>query len=67
VFPDVVCVDVSAALRLLVAGSDDGVVAVWSLVDKQLVHALQGHTGQSDRTLKPHQCKDGGGNSSISR
>ncbi|XP_072244931.1 NACHT domain- and WD repeat-containing protein 1 [Leuresthes tenuis] len=41
---DVVCVEVSAALRLLVAGSDGGVVAVWSLVDRQLVHALQGHT-----------------------
>ncbi|XP_075340638.1 NACHT domain- and WD repeat-containing protein 1 [Odontesthes bonariensis] len=41
---DVLCLDVSAALRLLVAGSEDGVVAVWSLVDKQLVHTLQGPT-----------------------
>uniref|UniRef100_A0A3B4G6G6 NACHT and WD repeat domain containing 1 n=1 Tax=Pundamilia nyererei TaxID=303518 RepID=A0A3B4G6G6_9CICH len=34
-------------LRLLVAGSDDGVVEVWSMLDKQLVHTLLGHTGES--------------------
>lgn len=33
--------------ELLVAGSDDGVVAVWSLADQLLVHSLLGHTGQS--------------------
>uniref|UniRef100_UPI0037E90AD6 NACHT domain- and WD repeat-containing protein 1 n=1 Tax=Semicossyphus pulcher TaxID=241346 RepID=UPI0037E90AD6 len=41
----VLCMDVSVEAELLVAGSDDGVVAVWSLTDHQLVHSLQGHTG----------------------
>uniref|UniRef100_A0A3B4VFH5 NACHT and WD repeat domain containing 1 n=1 Tax=Seriola dumerili TaxID=41447 RepID=A0A3B4VFH5_SERDU len=41
----VLCVDVSVEAELLVAGSDDGVVAVWSLSDQQLVHTLLGHTG----------------------
>ncbi|XP_074523717.1 NACHT domain- and WD repeat-containing protein 1 [Halichoeres trimaculatus] len=41
----VLCVDVSVEAELLVAGSDDGVVAVWSLADQQLIHCLQGHTG----------------------
>uniref|UniRef100_A0A3P8RP91 NACHT and WD repeat domain containing 1 n=1 Tax=Amphiprion percula TaxID=161767 RepID=A0A3P8RP91_AMPPE len=40
----VVCVDISTEMKLLVAGSDDGVVAVWSLADKQLIHTLLGHT-----------------------
>ncbi|XP_044216744.1 LOW QUALITY PROTEIN: NACHT domain- and WD repeat-containing protein 1 [Thunnus albacares] len=40
----VLCVDVSLEAELLVAGSDEGVVAVWSLADKQLIHTLQGHT-----------------------
>ncbi|XP_035800842.2 NACHT domain- and WD repeat-containing protein 1 isoform X1 [Amphiprion ocellaris] len=40
----VVCVDISTEMKLLVAGSDDGVVAVWSLADKQLRHTLLGHT-----------------------
>uniref|UniRef100_A0A3Q3BE57 NACHT and WD repeat domain containing 1 n=1 Tax=Kryptolebias marmoratus TaxID=37003 RepID=A0A3Q3BE57_KRYMA len=43
-----VCVDVSAAVQLLVSGSEEGVVVVWSLVDYQLVHTLLGHTGESD-------------------
>ncbi|KAL7396393.1 hypothetical protein ABVT39_005119 [Epinephelus coioides] len=41
----VLCVDVSVEAELLVAGSDDGAVAVWSLVDQQLLHSLLGHTG----------------------
>ncbi|KAG7513905.1 NACHT domain-containing and WD repeat-containing 1 [Solea senegalensis] len=41
----VLCLDVSLEAELLVAGSDEGVVAVWSLVDQQLVHTLLGHTG----------------------
>ncbi|XP_040896943.1 NACHT domain- and WD repeat-containing protein 1 [Toxotes jaculatrix] len=41
----VLCVDVSVEAELLVAGSDDGVVEVWSLRDQQLVHNLLGHTG----------------------
>lgn len=45
VFPGVVCVEVSVAADLLVAGSDDGRMAVWSLTDLQLVHSLFGHTG----------------------
>lgn len=40
--------DVSVEAELLLAGSDDGVVAVWSLVDQQLIHFLLGHTGQSE-------------------
>ncbi|KAM7387824.1 hypothetical protein PAMP_024037 [Pampus punctatissimus] len=40
----VLCVDVSLEAELLVAGSDEGVMAVWSLADKQLMHTLQGHT-----------------------
>uniref|UniRef100_A0A3Q3GWF9 Neurobeachin beta-propeller domain-containing protein n=1 Tax=Labrus bergylta TaxID=56723 RepID=A0A3Q3GWF9_9LABR len=35
--------DVSVA-ELLVTGSDDGVIAVWSLADQQLVYSLIGHT-----------------------
>lgn len=42
--------DVSTVVRLLVSGSDEGVVAVWSLVDNQLLHALLGHTGGSNRS-----------------
>eukprot|EP00066_Takifugu_rubripes_P010060 XP_003977567.2 PREDICTED: NACHT and WD repeat domain-containing protein 1 [Takifugu rubripes] len=41
----VVCVEVSVAADLLVAGSDDGRMAVWNLTDRQLVHSLFGHTG----------------------
>ncbi|XP_078101592.1 NACHT domain- and WD repeat-containing protein 1-like [Sander vitreus] len=41
----VLCVDVSVEAELLVAGSDDGGVAVWSLADQQLLHSLLGHTG----------------------
>ncbi|CAI5639334.1 unnamed protein product [Oreochromis niloticus] len=40
----VVCMDISVVTKLLVAGSDDGVVEVWSMLDKQLVHTLLGHT-----------------------
>lgn len=40
--------DVSVEAELLLAGSDDGVVAVWSLADQQLIHFLLGHTGQSE-------------------
>ena len=42
----VLCVDISMEAELLVAGSDDGAVAVWSLADHQLIHSLLGHTGQ---------------------
>uniref|UniRef100_A0A3Q3SFK5 Uncharacterized protein n=1 Tax=Mastacembelus armatus TaxID=205130 RepID=A0A3Q3SFK5_9TELE len=38
-------------LGLLVAGSDDGGVAVWSLNDQQLIHSLVGHTGQSELVI----------------
>ncbi|KAF3835780.1 hypothetical protein F7725_028338 [Dissostichus mawsoni] len=41
----VLCVDLNVEAELLVAGSDGGVVAVWSLSDHQLVHSLLGHTG----------------------
>ncbi|KAM9358458.1 NACHT domain- and WD repeat-containing protein 1 [Symphorus nematophorus] len=41
----VLCVDISVEAELLVAGSDDGVVAAWSLADRQLIHSLLGHTG----------------------
>ncbi|XP_034564229.1 NACHT domain- and WD repeat-containing protein 1 [Notolabrus celidotus] len=41
----VLCLDISVEAELLVAGSDDGVVAVWSLIDQQLIHSLMGHTG----------------------
>uniref|UniRef100_A0A8P4KHN5 NACHT domain-containing protein n=2 Tax=Dicentrarchus labrax TaxID=13489 RepID=A0A8P4KHN5_DICLA len=41
----VLCQDISVEAELLVAGSDDGVVAVWSLADQQLIHSLLGHTG----------------------
>lgn len=40
--------DVSVEAELLVSGSDDGVVVVWSLADQQLIHTLLGHTGQSE-------------------
>lgn len=48
VSPGVLCVDVSVEAELLVAGSNAGVVAVWSLADQELVHTLLGHTGQCD-------------------
>ncbi|XP_040039870.2 NACHT domain- and WD repeat-containing protein 1 [Gasterosteus aculeatus] len=41
----VLCVHVSVEAGLLVAGSEDGTVAVWSLADQRLVHSLLGHTG----------------------
>ncbi|KAK5617159.1 hypothetical protein CRENBAI_011653 [Crenichthys baileyi] len=41
----VLCLDIDVAVQLLVTGSAGGVVAVWSLEDKQLVHALQGPPG----------------------
>ncbi|KAI3369162.1 hypothetical protein L3Q82_026115 [Scortum barcoo] len=41
----VLCLDVSMKAELLVAGSDDGMLAVWSLADQQLIHSLLGHTG----------------------
>lgn len=41
--------DVSEEAELVVAGADDGAVAVWSLSDQQLVHTLLGHTGPSDQ------------------
>ncbi|KAM8873751.1 LOW QUALITY PROTEIN: NACHT domain- and WD repeat-containing protein 1 [Spinachia spinachia] len=41
----VLCVHISVEAGLLVAGSDDGTVAVWSLADQRLVHSLLGHTG----------------------
>uniref|UniRef100_A0A3Q3KHV7 NACHT and WD repeat domain containing 1 n=1 Tax=Monopterus albus TaxID=43700 RepID=A0A3Q3KHV7_MONAL len=44
----VLCMDISVEAGLLVAGSDDGGVAVWSLRDQQLIHTLLGHTGQSE-------------------
>lgn len=40
--------DVGVEAELLVVGSDSGVVAVWNLMDQQLVHSLLGHTGQSE-------------------
>uniref|UniRef100_A0A3Q2E3W5 NACHT and WD repeat domain containing 1 n=1 Tax=Cyprinodon variegatus TaxID=28743 RepID=A0A3Q2E3W5_CYPVA len=46
-FSGVLCLDISVALQLLVTGSADGMVAVWDLSDRQLVHALQGPTGES--------------------
>lgn len=39
------------AADLLVAGSHDGRMAVWNLADRQLVHLLLGHTGESP---EPH-------------
>lgn len=53
-FPGVVCVEVSVAADLLVAGSDDGRMAVWNLADQQLVHLLLGHTGVSPEPPEPH-------------
>ncbi|XP_060890060.1 NACHT domain- and WD repeat-containing protein 1 [Labrus mixtus] len=41
----VLCLDLSVETELLVAGADDGVIAVWSLADQQLVYSLIGHTG----------------------
>lgn len=48
VSPGVVCVAVSVAADVLVAGSEDGRMAVWNLTDRQLVHSLFGHTGLSE-------------------
>lgn len=54
VSPGVVCVEVSVAADLLLAGSDDGRMAVWNLADRQLVHLLLGHTGVSPEPSEPH-------------
>ncbi|KAJ0065720.1 hypothetical protein NL108_017248, partial [Boleophthalmus pectinirostris] len=40
----VLCVDVCVEEDLVVAGSDDGVIGVWSLPDAQLLHTLLAHT-----------------------
>ncbi|XP_055077553.1 NACHT domain- and WD repeat-containing protein 1 [Periophthalmus magnuspinnatus] len=37
--------DVCVEEELVVAGSDDGVIGVWSIPDAQLLHTLLGHTG----------------------
>ncbi|XP_068447786.1 NACHT domain- and WD repeat-containing protein 1 [Clinocottus analis] len=42
----VLCVDICVEAGLLVAGSDSGMVAAWSLADQRLVHSLLGHTGE---------------------
>lgn len=54
-FSGVLCLDVTG--QLLVSGSADGVVAVWSLVDKHLLHVLQGHSGETsaEEQLPPAQ------------
>ncbi|KAM9848826.1 NACHT domain- and WD repeat-containing protein 1 [Aulostomus maculatus] len=39
----VLCLDISKEAELLVAGSADGVLVVWSLTEKQLVDTLVGH------------------------
>ncbi|XP_029285414.1 NACHT domain- and WD repeat-containing protein 1 [Cottoperca gobio] len=41
----VLCVDISVEAELLVAGSDGGLVVIWSLADQQFIHSLLGHTG----------------------
>lgn len=51
VSPGVLCVEVSVEEELLVVGSDDGVVSVWSLADQQLIHLLLGHTGSCWQTV----------------
>ncbi|XP_055363953.1 NACHT domain- and WD repeat-containing protein 1 isoform X1 [Betta splendens] len=40
----VLCMDVSVEAELLVVGSDDGGVTVWSLRDQHLLHSALGHT-----------------------
>lgn len=43
----VLCMDLSVEAELLLAGSDHGEVAAWSLTDQQLLHLLLGHTGHA--------------------
>lgn len=42
------------AADLLVAGSEEGRMAVWNLADRQLVHLLLGHAGVSPEPSEPH-------------
>ncbi|KAM9831467.1 NACHT domain- and WD repeat-containing protein 1 [Neosynchiropus ocellatus] len=40
----VLCLDLSVEAKVLVVGSEDGPIAVWSLVDRFLIQVLRGHT-----------------------
>ncbi|XP_053702720.1 NACHT domain- and WD repeat-containing protein 1 [Synchiropus splendidus] len=40
----VLCLDLSVEAKLLVVGSEDGLIAVWSLADRFLIQVLRGHT-----------------------
>lgn len=33
--------------RLLVVGTQDGIVAVWDMEEQQVIHILTGHTGEA--------------------
>ncbi|XP_054645596.1 NACHT domain- and WD repeat-containing protein 1 [Dunckerocampus dactyliophorus] len=66
----VVCVDVSVEAELLVAGSDQGFVAAWSLADLHLERTLSAHTA-AILSLKlidsPAHCLSLGADGSLKR
>ncbi|XP_061744693.1 NACHT domain- and WD repeat-containing protein 1-like [Nerophis ophidion] len=66
----VVCVDLSVEAELLVAGSDEGAVAVWSLADGHLERTLSAHTA-AILSLKliqsPAHCLSLGADGSLKR
>lgn len=57
-FSGVLCLDLSEGEDILLAGDHDGAVAVWSLVDRELVHMLLGHTGQRSQGPYRSACHD---------
>lgn len=38
--------------KLLVVGTQDGIVAVWDMEEHQVVHVLTGHTGEAQEMAK---------------
>nr|XP_057929905.1 NACHT domain- and WD repeat-containing protein 1 [Doryrhamphus excisus]XP_057929906.1 NACHT domain- and WD repeat-containing protein 1 [Doryrhamphus excisus] len=66
----VVCVDISVEAGLLVAGSDKGVMAAWSLADRHLERTLSAHTA-AILSLKlldsPAHCLSLGADGSLKR
>lgn len=40
--------------RLLVVGTQDGIVAVWDMEEHQVIHILTGHTGEARAVAQDH-------------
>lgn len=40
--------------KLLVVGTQDGIVAVWDMEEYQVIHILTGHTGEAREVAQDH-------------